>query len=188
MNGSNEREVKLNKAKMIKGVLAMLGIGICGVVVVLGMVIVLVAEKNATSFTRILFLILFLFSLTTMCFGFVSAVGLLMKLFRMKPALVLTGTGLVYSLSNASMGFVPWSEVIDVEVLEFCIKGHDAKMLVVKVKSPQHYAKLGNLRERANNWINYKTCGSPIVLSTDMLKISVSDLMSLFAQYREKAA
>lgn len=115
---------------------------------------------------------------------FFGACGLLgiKKLFDGKPGLIFSSSGFIDNASGVSAGFVPWSEVVGLEILEI----HKQKMLVVRVNNPQKYVERGSVFNRALNRANHKMCGSPIVISANALKTSFPDLVSTFSQYRER--
>ena len=104
------------------------------------------------------------------------------KLFDKKPGLVFNNSGIVDNASAVSAGFIPWSEVVGSEIFQM----QRQKMLVIMVTDPQKYADRGTPLKRTLNKANYKMCGSPIIISSSALKISFSELLTIFNQYQRK--
>jgi hypothetical protein len=104
------------------------------------------------------------------------------KLFDKKPGLIFSSAGLIDNASGVAAGLIPWSEVVSSEVFEI----QKQKMLIIKVKNPKHYIDRGNAFKRMLNNANHKMCGSPIAISSNALKISFPELLSLFSQYQRK--
>ena len=104
------------------------------------------------------------------------------KIFDEKPGLVLNSSGLVDNASPAAAGFIPWSEVLGLGVLEI----QKQKTLVVAVRDPEKYIDRGGALKRALNRANHKLTGSPVAISSVALKIDFSELVSLFNRYHRK--
>jgi len=87
------------------------------------------------------------------------------KLRDPRPGLTLSAAGLVDNSSAAAAGFVPWSEVDDVDVFRI----QRQRMLVIHVTDPAKYIERGNAMRRALNRANAGMCGSPIVISSNAI-------------------
>ena len=59
-------------------------------------------------------------------------------------------------------------------------------MLIIKVRHPEKYCERGGPLKRALHRANYKKCGSPVALSTRVLKANLSELLDIFNEYWEK--
>ncbi len=110
-------------------------------------------------------------AVTVLFFGGCAVYGMV-KMFDRRPGLVLGPTGLVDNSSGVAAGFIPWSDLRGAHVLE--ISGQ--KLLVVLVADPQKYVGRGNPLKRALNRANVKMCGSPIVISSNALRIPFHEL------------
>jgi len=117
--------------------------------------------------------------LTAILFFGLCGLYALRALFDKKPGLVLNSSGLVDNASAVSAGFIPWSEVVGASVYE--IQGQ--KMLVIDVRTPQTYIDRGGALRRLLNKANYRMVGSPIALSSKVLKIDFPRLVFLFNRY-----
>ena len=80
-----------------------------------------------------------------------------------KPGLILNSEGMVDNSSAVAAGFIPWSEVTDVDIFQI----QSQRMLVVHVADPGKYVERGSALKRALNRANAGMCGSPIVISSN---------------------
>lgn len=104
------------------------------------------------------------------------------KLFDKKPGLVLNSSGIIDNSSAVAAGFIPWSEILGVEVFEMFRQ----KILVIKVTRPEAYVERGSRARQAANRANYRLCGSPIVITSNTLTIAFPELIAVFHRYHEK--
>lgn len=98
------------------------------------------------------------------------------KLFDTRPGLVFGPDGFTDNASATAAGFVPWSEVTGVGVMEF----NRQKMLVVGVRDPEKYLARGGALKRMLGRANARMCGSPIVISAHALKTDFGALLTEF--------
>lgn len=105
------------------------------------------------------------------------------KAFDRKPGLILRPDGFVDNSSAVAAGFIPWSDVTGLGIFEF----NRQRMLVVQVAQPEKYADGGNALTRALNRANTRMCGSPIVISSNALRIPFDELHSEFASFARHA-
>lgn len=122
--------------------------------------------------------------LVTALFGAAGAVYGIRKSFDRKPGLTLSPAGLVDNSSAVAAGFIPWSEVTGLGTFE--IQGQ--KMLVVHVTDPARYIERGSALKRALNRANAGMCGSPIVISSNALRIPFDELRNEVAAYVSRYA
>jgi hypothetical protein len=115
---------------------------------------------------------------------FFGSLGLyaLKKLFDKEPALVFNNSGIVDNAGGASVGFIPWSEVVGAEICEI----QKQKMLIIKVRDPREYVARGSSLRQTLKRANYKMFGSPISISSNALAISFPELVTLFDRYRRR--
>lgn len=102
-----------------------------------------------------------------------------LKLFDTRPGLVFGPDGFTDNASATAAGFVPWSEVTGVGVMEF----NRQKMLVVAVRDPEKYLARSGALKRMLGRANARMCGSPIVISAHALK---SDFGALAAEFHNR--
>ena len=104
------------------------------------------------------------------------------KLFDRRPGLVLSADGIFDNSSAISAGLIPWSEVVGFDIFEV----QKQKILIVKVSNPGKYIEVGGTLKQALNMANFKMCGSPIAITSNSLKISFDELLSLCNSYHDK--
>ncbi|BBB65932.1 hypothetical protein UNDYM_1679 [Undibacterium sp. YM2] len=101
------------------------------------------------------------------------------KLLDNRPGLILNSTGLLDNSSAVAAGFVPWSEVVGFSIFEV----QNQKTLVVRVREPGRYIAAGGMFKRILNRMNYKLCGSPVVISANSLKLGFDELLKISQTY-----
>ncbi len=180
MSVDSERVIELSRAKlvwMIAGSLAFVAIG--------AWFFAAAGDGSLVSTLRRFvppWMIHGLGAVTVVFFGG-CAVYAFVKSFHRKPGLVLGPDGLVDNSSGVAAGFIPWSEVAGVDVFEFS----GQKMLVLHVADPEKYIDRGNPLKRSLNRANANMCGSPIVISSNELRIPFhelhAELASRFARH-----
>lgn len=116
-------------------------------------------------------------------FGAVGVYGF-WKLFDDKPGLEFSSAGVIDNSSAVAVGLIPWTDIQGVEVIEM----HGQKMLVVKLRDARRYVERGGRLRRALNRETLRMCGSPIVISSNALRIDFAELVELFERYREAYA
>ena len=91
------------------------------------------------------------------------------RLFSKSPALVFTKEGISGFLMNVQGGFVPWSEVTKIGVVE--------KTIVLHVKKPEHFL---NGRATRNCLKHY---GTPVAFVPVGLEVDVNEVLETFSKY-----
>ncbi|MFZ6874971.1 STM3941 family protein [Undibacterium sp. Di27W] len=114
-------------------------------------------------------------------FGFCAVVGI-KKLLDKKPGLVLNSAGILDNSSGVAAGFVPWSEITGFSIFEM----QSQKMLVISLREPGPYIMAGGVIQRLLNKMNYKLCGSPVVISANSLKLNFDELLEISQSYLRK--
>jgi hypothetical protein len=132
---------------------------------------------NSPIFARVLGVI------TIVVFGGLGAM-MVSRLLSKKAGIILNSEGITDHASSAAAGFIPWSDVIGMEVFE--ISGQ--KSLIILVSDPQKYLERGNPVKRKLNSANMNMCGSPISISSHTLKVDFDELLSTFDLYLKKYA
>src|SRR5688572_25724302 len=98
------------------------------------------------------------------------------KLTDNKPGLIVDDIGLVDNSSGLSGGFILWSDIENISVIEI----HSQKLIMVHLKNPQHYINSQtSLLKRKSMAFNNKMYGAPLSISSNGLKISFDDLLTL---------
>ena len=117
-------------------------------------------------------------------FGAAGAVYGVLKSRDRRPGLTLSSAGLLDNSSAVAAGFIPWSEVTGLDVFQV----HRQQMLVIKVADPGKYIERGSAVKRALNRANAGMCGSPIVISSNALRIPFDELQREVASYISRYA
>jgi hypothetical protein len=117
-------------------------------------------------------------------FGAAGVVFGIRKSFDRKPGLTLSAAGLVDNSSAVAAGFIPWSEVTGLDTFQI----QSQRMLVVHVADPAKYIERGPALKRALNRANANMCGSPIVISSNALRIPFDELRKEVAAYASRYA
>lgn len=110
--------------------------------------------------------------IVAMLFGAAGVAWGIAKSRDRKPGLVLNAEGMVDNSSAVAAGFIPWSEVTGVETFQISSQ----RMLVIRVADPAKYIERGGAVKRSLNRANASMCGSPIVISSNALRIPFDEL------------
>lgn len=161
MSSQAEKSIELSKgtiAGLMCGAIAFVAVGVWMFVVLNGNPLFRLSISGAT--------IIF--------FGFLGVGGLRMLLSK-SPGLVFNRHGFVDNSSLVSAGFVPWSEVVEIE--------QDPMFLYIHVRHPQQYVGRGNVMQKMMRLATQKMHGTPIAISANLLKINYADLVAKFEEY-----
>lgn len=115
-------------------------------------------------------------------FGVLCGIFGIKKLFDKKPGLVFNATGIIDNSSGICAGLIPWNEISGFDIYEV----HKQKMLVILLKNPDKYIEMGNAIKRNLNKVNFKLCGSPIVITSSTLKVNFDGLLKISNEYLAK--
>ncbi|MCL2310546.1 MAG: hypothetical protein FWC42_09835 [Proteobacteria bacterium] len=99
-----------------------------------------------------------------------------------KPGMILSPSGMLDNSNGVSADFIPWSEITGFSVWEF----QRQKILVVNVVDPQKWINMGGPIWRKLKYINFKLAGSPITISSNLLKVNFAELLFLCNAYLAK--
>jgi len=169
MVNSDSTEISLSKGKLI----AMLGISLLFIGVGLWFVFAPPAFKNSlyiqpliyrgVGIISVLFWGLFTFILVT-------------KLQDTRPGLIVDSTGITDNTSGISAGYIPWADITEIKQLRIL----NQRLLSVMVKNPEDYiARQPNEVKRKVLALNYKSCGSPVGISSSGLTCNFKELENL---------
>jgi hypothetical protein len=119
---------------------------------------------------------------------FIAAMGVLgglygvRRFFGDRRGVVFSSTGVTDYTSGISAGMIPWREIVGAEIVKLSTQ----TVLVIKLKEPRKFLEHQSLLRWPFLALNDKICGSPVAISPAALKVSPSELLDLFSQYREK--
>lgn len=113
-------------------------------------------------------------------FGGLMVVISIIKIFDKSPGLILNPKGFDDNSTLLSCGFVPWSEVENLQKQEF---RHQINISVT-VKNPEKYANQGNILQKLAKRANLRLSGTPIHISPNYLKIESDRLFNLLKEYK----
>ena len=153
------------------------------IVCVIGVLIGCWCIASPQSFAEDYFLLIrTLGALLILVFGFLAKY-VIKWLFDKKNGLVIDADGLTNNTVAGMSGRIAWRDVADVTEWKYL----NQKLVVVVLKDPHCY--IDNHTETRNRkalLMNLKTCGSPVVISAAVLKISHNKLYVLLrAKYDE---
>ena len=141
----------------------------CGAIAFVAVGVWMMFALNGNPLLRLL-----LFGTIIVFFGFLGVGGLRMLL-STSPGLVLNRHGFIDNSSLVSAGFVPWSEVVEIE--------QDPMFLYIHVKHPQQYVGRGNVMQKIMRLVTWKMYGAPIAISANLLRVNHADLVAKFEEY-----
>lgn len=105
-----------------------------------------------------------------------AAIFFIRKLGDKRPALTLTSEGIEDHSNAVSLGLIPWRDILAVEPLKVLRQ----EFLIIRVANPQEYlVKSTNYFKRASLKYNFRHYGSPLAITANTLKISLSELMAM---------
>lgn len=98
------------------------------------------------------------------------------KLPNKKPGLIIDDTGLIDNSCGLSAGNILWSDIENISVIEI----HGQKLIMIQVKNPQHYIdEQKDLFKRKGMEFNYRMYGTPLSLTSNGLKTSFHNLLTI---------
>lgn len=106
----------------------------------------------------------------------VCAIFLFKKLADNKLGLIIDQKGITDNSSGVSAGEILWCDIEDISV----IKIHSQNIIMMQIKNPQDYIdRQTSPFKRRLMQMNYKMYGSPVSLTSNGLKISFDELLSI---------
>jgi len=101
---------------------------------------------------------------------------LIKKLPHNKPGFIIDQTVLTDNSSGVSTGQILWTDIEDISVTEI----HRQKLIMLQVVNPIHYIdKQTSVFKRKMMEMNYKMYGTPLSITSNGLKLSFDDLLSM---------
>lgn len=116
-----------------------------------------------------------------------SALGLIygvVKLFDRRPGLVLSPQGITDHSSAVAAGLIPWSDVTGFSIFQV----HRTRLMIILVRNPEDYARRGGALKRAVHRTNIRMVGSPLSISSNVLKIDFDRLHQQLESWRARFA
>jgi hypothetical protein len=112
-----------------------------------------------------------------------SGISAFVKLFDRDPGLIFSAAGILDNSTGVSPELIPWSEIMGARPY---VMHKLLKALIIDVKEPQKYLGRGSWLKQFGVNSNYKFYGSPVRISTVILRTSFAELLSVFNRYQQK--
>ena len=171
------REIPLSRTKLILASFGSL------IFVGLGFLFVIKPERFVSPFMRTPALI-FIGGLASIIFFGLCLFFITKKLGDNSPGLVISEEGIFDNSSGVSAGQIKWTDIEDISVIEI----HRQKLIMLHVTNPQDYIdKQTSGFKRKIMQVNYKMYGTPLSITSNGLKISFSELLSLLTDILKEA-
>jgi hypothetical protein len=168
MTSMPERYIPLSKTKNILLVLISLGFVAIGVWLI--------------TMPHVTWVSIVLGSTSAIFFGACGLVAL-KKLIDTQPGLIVNELGVKDNSSVASVGVIPWADVLDVQ--PSFVSGQ--KFVSLMMRDPEAYAERGNALQKRLARMNIKLVGTPVNISANTLKISFDELLELLHAYHRQS-
>ncbi len=108
----------------------------------------------------------------------ICSIYLIIKLFDNKPGLIINEKGIIDNTNSNSLGLILWSDIVMISP----IKVASTRLLLVKLKKPEKYIERVNQINKLILRKNIKTYGTPITLTSVILKCSFEELERLILE------
>lgn len=118
-------------------------------------------------------------AIAAIAFSALATLFLIRRLRDPAPGLTLDAHGFADRSGGLSLGYIPWSEVLDISESRQGM----LKFITITVRDPGKYAARGNLLQRWSRLATAKMCGTPVFISTNALKIDAKDLKISIEEY-----
>lgn len=98
------------------------------------------------------------------------------KLISKNAGLIISDKGIIDKASAANVGLIPWSDIVEIATT----KVMKQEFLTLKVRNPEEYiARQSNFLLRKTMQLNFKNYGSPIQISANNLKSSLTEIRNI---------
>ena len=165
-------EIPLSKKKLTLMVIGSL------MFVVLGILFVTNPEKYTSRIMRSPTMI-FIAGLASILFFGLCFFFIVKKLGDKSPGLVISDEGILDNSSGVSGGQIKWTEIEDISVIKIARQ----KLIMLQLKNPQDYIERQTSGfKRKMMKINYKMYGTPLSITSNGLKISFNELLSILME------
>ena len=132
-----------------------------------------IAINDPATHTSVLILKSFAIALNFLFFGS-GALLVIYMLVRNKPSLIIDENGI--TISPFSNQKVKWNDMVEISEIKTLLR----KYIVIKLRNPKEYIdNEANALIRIIMKLNYRTYGTPVLLSANQLKISNDDLLAI---------
>ncbi len=101
-----------------------------------------------------------------------------------RPGLTLTRDGLTDRSNITSVGFVPWSDVRDVQGM--LVNKH--RMILLQLHDPAPYLEKGSALQRMLRRANFRASGTPVVIAAHALQMPANQIEMAIRAYRSPEA
>lgn len=170
----DEMSIELSKSKLLLLIL--------GSIIFIALGVWLITLNQAAFESRIPLIIIQSFGLIDIIFfGLCGIVGV-KKLFDREPGVQFTKLGVVDNSSGVAVGLIPWTDIVGTDIYTL----NRQRMLVILLKNPEKYIEIGGPMKRWANQANFNMCGSPIMISSNALKINFDELVAVFDSNQSK--
>ena len=117
---------------------------------------------------------------------FFGAVALfaLSRLVSRKPALTIDHTGITDNASGLSAGFIPWSDIVDAQIVNF----QQQKFLGLSLRNPQDYLAKASPFKRMLMKANSSLVGFVINIPRIALPVTLEEVLAHIERFRQGTA
>jgi hypothetical protein len=158
------REIPLNKSKLLLGVAGSLAF------VILGFFLI----NNASDINSNPILVKGT-GIAGVLFFAATGVFAISKFVDKKVGLIINEEGIIDQSSGISLGLIPWSDITKIKSAQVM----STRFLLIHVRNPEQYlAKSGGLKKRML-MANMKMYGTPLAISSNSLKCNFAELEKL---------
>ena len=110
----------------------------------------------------------------TILFAFYAIIK---QLSSKKPALVINDEGITDNSAFASVGFIPWFDILEIKITSNSL---NKKFLTLFLANPDHYIFKCKTNTQTTVLRNYlKTFGTPVIISAVSLKYELGELLEI---------
>ncbi|MEB8535973.1 hypothetical protein OW565_07240 [Acidithiobacillus ferriphilus] len=123
------------------------------------------------------------FGFASMVFFFMTFIAIVAKLTDKKPGLVFNSNGVVDNSSYMSSGFIPWSDIIDVQK----VTTYKTQVIKVLVKNPSFYVERQRGIKKYLAKFSFRTYKTPVFINPNTLEIDCADdVLDMLRRYKER--
>lgn len=115
--------------------------------------------------------------LSIIIFGLMSIYGLY-KILGKKPGLTIDENGITDLTASSGVRFIHWEDIVAIKREQL----DSTKFLLIFIDNPEYYLVQGKWGKRSIMRWNYKTYGTPLCISADLLKCNPIQLEKVLAE------
>lgn len=154
--------IPLDRLKIFRSSFPLLIFIVVGIFLIIGS---LSQDKHIT------YVFAFIFLVATIILS-LFVIANLIKIFDLREGLSISDEGIYDNSSIAALGFIPWEDVMSINVLKI----NNAALISVRAKNPEKYMKRTNIFTSFIIKGNLKMSGTPITISVNNLKCTFEEL------------